>query len=267
MRGNDHVDPRDIARELHRVGCADVRRDDDDVGLPLHFGEQRSDRVGDRPELQAGDGGRLDDRRRTGIRETDDPNPRDAEVPHLVRFEICRSDASLRLDHVRREEWEARVLGTLREHVLPPVEVVISHREPVVVHEVHCLRDRFALVGVRDERALPGVAGVDEQGPLRCPRPERRDLSRELRHATGSEAGARVRARHEVRVEVAVDVVGVQQLDPVVRERACRWRRPDGRRAGRSDGQQQPEKNAEHGKNAKHGGDANVGRCCAGSWP
>ena len=151
---------------------------------------------------------------------TDDPHPRDAEVPHLVRFEICRSDAGLRLDHVRREEWEARILRTQREHVLSPVEVVISHREPVVAHEVHRLRDRFALVGVRDERALPGVAGVDEQGPLRCPRPERRDLSRELRHATGSEAGARVRARHEVRVEVAVDVVGVQQLDPVVRERA-----------------------------------------------
>jgi hypothetical protein len=101
---------------------------------------------------------------------------------------------------------------------------VVPDRERVIAHQVHRLRDRLALVRVRDEGPLPCVSGVHEQRPPGGARAEHRDLAGKLRHAAGAERRACVRALHDVGVEVTVNVVGVQQLDPVVSERARRWR-------------------------------------------
>ena len=126
VRRDDHVDPGDVTRELHRVDQADVRGDDDDVGLLLHLGDQRADRVGGGLELEPGHARRLHDRRRAWVREPDDPDARDPEILHHERLQVGRRLAGLGLDDVRREERERRLLRALGEHVLPPVELVVA---------------------------------------------------------------------------------------------------------------------------------------------
>ena len=213
----------------------DVGDRDHQVRLLLHLGQVLPDGRSEGEEMQPGDARVLDDRRGAREDEADHRDLHDPQILDRIWLQVAR-DRAARIRAVRAEEREAGLLRPLPQDVLAPVEVVIADSLRVVPQQRHDPRDGLALVLVRDVGALPGVAGVNEKCALGRTGTQLLDLLGERDQAALGERT--VRALDGVGdIEMTMDVVRVQDLDPVSTERDGAWpgRRGRDRRRGERD--------------------------------
>ena len=183
--------------------------------------------------------------RRAGGEDADDPELDPGDLDEDVGNDVgpVRWRAARRLDQVRVEEWElrllrarakgpprilARLLGGRRGADRAEVELVVAERRRGITEDVVRAHDRRPLAGVRGERPLKHVARIEQ-------------------HDRAAVAGARaaqvgeVPAERRQRLDPAVEIVGAHDGDGDPRgwgrggdrrRRApARWRRGrDGRR-------------------------------------
>jgi hypothetical protein len=127
--------------------------------------------------------------------------------------------------HVVGDDREVGLLDQREQVLLRVEEFPVPGRHDLVADGVHDLHHRNALIDDRESRAVPGVAGVDQQGRLRFLGAQPLDEGGSMGHAADfpfvlrlldvvTLAGLRPPGLHLVQVavidraQVAVDVVG-----------------------------------------------------------
>ena len=184
VAAQQHVDAVDAPGKLLIHAEAAVRHHHDEVRVL--FGTDICDQIAGflLPEPELPVAGRAEYRgcqRRPGIGETDD---RDLETAHVLDHELGeRRLVPLEVGHVVGDDGEIRHVDEIEEVVLVVDELPVSGRHDVVADGVHDLHHRDALVERRETRPVPGIAGIEQQGPAGSLRAQAPDDGGHVGHA------------------------------------------------------------------------------------